>query len=74
VSTHVTDRPSAELPGSVIGKPVRLPFFMACTMGERYCGKRWTANTHEQFLLMSAERREHEAACQGGLIVIGGRR
>jgi hypothetical protein len=75
VSTHVTDKPSAELPGSVIGKPVRIPAVLICTMGgERPCGKAWTANTYEQYLLKSAERREHEAGCQGGLIVVGSRR
>ena len=72
MSVHVTANPSAEIPGSVIGKPIRLPHFMMCTMGgERPCGKFWTANSQEQFLLMSAERREHEAACKGGLIVPG---
>lgn len=73
MSVHVTSSPSAELPGSVIGKPVRLPCLLLCTMGERHCGKRWMANSYEQFLLKSAERREHEATCKGGLIVIGGR-
>ena len=74
MSVHVTANPSAELPGSVIGKPVRLPAVLLCTMGgERPCGKVWTANTYEQYLLKSAERREHEATCKGGLIVAGGR-
>lgn len=74
MSVHVTANPSAELPGSVIGKPIRLPAVLLCTMGERFCGKTWTANTQEQFLLKSAERREHEATCKGGLIVVGGTR
>lgn len=73
MSVHVTSNPSAELPGSVIGQPVRLPAALLCTQGERFCGKWWTANTREDFLLMSAERREHEARCRGGLIVAGGR-
>jgi hypothetical protein len=73
VSVHVTANPSAEIPGSVIGRPIHLPYFLFCTMGgERPCGKVWTARTQEQFLLLSAERREHEATCKGGLIVATG--
>lgn len=74
MSVHVTANPSAELPGSVIGRPIRFPHFMLCTMGgERPCGKRWTANSEADYLIKSAERREHEAACQGGLIIAGSR-
>ncbi len=70
MSVHVTANPSAELPGSVIGKPVHLPAILLCTMGgERYCGWKRIANSQEQYLLMSAERREHEVGCRGGLIV-----
>ena len=71
VSVRVTANPSGELPGTVIGRPYSLPAFLMCTMGERFCGKRWTARTETEFLLMSAERREHEADCRGGLIVAG---
>lgn len=71
MSVRVTANPSGELPGSVIGRPYSLPAFLMCTMGERFCGKRWTARTETEFLLMSAERREHEADCRGGLIVPG---
>jgi hypothetical protein len=69
VSFHVTANPSAELPGSVIGKPIRLPYFMLCVQG---CGKRWTANTGHDLVLKLAERRDHETACKGGLIRAGG--
>jgi hypothetical protein len=72
VSVHLTSNPSAEIPGSFIGRPVRLPAVLLCTMGERFCGRVWTANTQEQFLLKSAERREHEAVCKGGLIAATG--
>ena len=71
MSVHVTANPSAELPGSVIGKPMRLPAFLACTQGQRFCGKRWTANTEPELLLMLAERRDHETACKGGLLTGG---
>lgn len=75
MSVHVTANPSAEIPGqSVIGKPIRFPHFMFCTMGgERPCGKIWTAKDELDFLKKSAERREHEAACKGGLIIVGSR-
>lgn len=72
MSVRVTANPSAELPGSVIGRPVRLPAFLFCTMGERQCGKRWAAQTETEYLLKCAERREHEATCKGGLIVATG--
>ena len=72
MSVHLREGASPLNPlEEVAGKPVRLPAVLLCTMGERFCGKVWTANTQEQYLLKSAERREHEATCNGGLIVIG---
>lgn len=74
MSVHLSANPSAELPGSVIGKPIRFPHIMICTMGgDRPCGRVWTANSELDLLKKSALRREHEATCQGGLIVVGGR-
>jgi hypothetical protein len=55
----------------VIGSPLHLPYVMLCTQGERFCGKTWTANTDRDLPVMLAERRTHEATCQGGLIIIG---
>lgn len=72
MSVHVTANPSAEPPGSVIGKPIRLPHFMLCTQGERHCGRVWTANTEHDLVLKLAERRDHETGCRGGLIRGGG--
>lgn len=73
MSVHVTANPSAELPGSVIGKAIRFPHFMLCTMGERPCGWRRTAKDEVDYLKKMAERREHEAGCKGGLIIVGSR-
>lgn len=73
MSVHLTANPSAEIPGSsALGRPIRFPYFMLCTMGERFCGKRWTARDEADLLLREAERREHEATCKGGLIVATG--
>ena len=72
MAVKVTSNPSGELPGSVIGRPIRLPHIMLCTQGERHCGRAWTANTEPDLVLKMAERREHEASCRGGLIVAGG--
>jgi hypothetical protein len=69
---HYTDSPSSELPGSFIGAPVHLPAVLLCQAagpGRRWCGAKWTANTERQFAEKSAERRTHEQACEGGLIV-----
>lgn len=71
---HYTDSPSSALPGSVVGKPVRLPSVLICQAappGHRTCGKVWTANTEREFVEKSAQRREHERTCKGGLIVAG---
>jgi hypothetical protein len=70
-----TDSPSAALPGEIVGAPVRIPAILCCQAapaGRRWCGKTWVANTEKQFAEKAAERREHEATCQGGLIVTGG--
>lgn len=72
---HYTDSPSSELPGSVIGAPVRLPYVMLCQAappGQRPCGRVWTANTEREFIEKSAQRRDHERTCKGGLIVATG--
>jgi hypothetical protein len=70
VSVHLSPNPSAELPGSVVGRPYRYPAILCCTSGaERFCGKTWVANNELDLLKKAAERREHEAACKGGLIV-----
>ena len=74
MSVHITADPKVKRPDEFVGHPYSLPAFLFCTMGERQCGKRWTARTENEFLLLSAERREHEATCKGGLIVIGGSR
>jgi hypothetical protein len=69
MSVKVTSNPSAELPGTVIGKPVRLPHIMMCTQGERFCGRYWVASTQRELPVKMAERRRHEQGCAGGLIV-----
>lgn len=70
MSVHLSATPSAELPGSVIGQPIRFPHIMLCTMGgERPCGRVWTAKDELDLLKKSAERREHEQGCRGGLII-----
>jgi hypothetical protein len=70
--TNYSSSPSLTLPGQVLGAPVRLPAFMCCTQGERWCGWKRTANTQKQFVEMAAEKRRHEQDCLGGLIVVRG--
>jgi hypothetical protein len=53
----------------VIGRPVRIPYIMLCTHGERFCGKTWVANHRRDLPDRLAERRKHEEICAGGLIV-----
>jgi hypothetical protein len=73
VSTHLTVAPSAEQPGAAaVGKPIHFPYLMFCTMGERFCGRVWTAKDEADLLLKTATRREHEATCNGGLILATG--
>jgi hypothetical protein len=69
VSVKVTGNPSAELPGSVIGQPVRIPAILLCTQGERFCGRVWVANTVRDLPVKMTERRRHEEKCSGGLVV-----
>lgn len=69
MSVHLSASPSQELPGSVIGKPIRYPHVMLCTMGERHCGRVWTAQDELDLLKKESQRREHEAGCKGGLII-----
>jgi hypothetical protein len=64
-----TGSPSTAMPGQVVGQPIRLPHVMLCTQGERHCGRTWTANTRRELTEKMAERRTHEAGCQGGLIL-----
>jgi hypothetical protein len=72
MSVKVTGDPSAELPGSVIGAPIRLPYLMLCTQGEAFCGATWVANSQRELPVKLAERRRHEENCRGGLIVAAG--
>lgn len=72
MNVKVTSNPSSELPGSVIGQPIRLPYIMLCTQGERFCGRTWVANTAREVPAKLADRRRHEDNCQGGLIIPGG--
>jgi hypothetical protein len=65
----VTANPASALPGQVVGKPIRLPYVMLCTQGERFCGKTWVANVSREIPEKLAERRKHEQDCAGGLIV-----
>jgi hypothetical protein len=69
VSVKVTANPSAELPGTVIGDPVRIPYILFCTQGgDRFCGRTWVANSRRELPGKLAERRTHEEKCEGGLI------
>lgn len=73
MNVRVTSNPSTELPGSVIGRPMRIPYVLLCTVGgERFCGQVWTANSERQLAELLAERRRHEENCQGGLIAATG--
>jgi hypothetical protein len=67
----VTSTPEAAMPGQVVGAPIRLPYVLLCTQGERWCGKHWTANSRPALAELMAERRKHENGCMGGLIVAG---
>jgi hypothetical protein len=70
VAVTVTANPAAARPpGSVIGRPIRLPHVMLCTEGERWCGRWWTASTRRALAEKLAERRTHEETCNGGLIL-----
>lgn len=64
-----TSNPSEALPGQIVGKPVRLPYIMLCTSGERFCGWVRTANNPIQLAELMKERRVHENGCAGGLIL-----
>lgn len=72
MSTTYTNSPSAILPGQVVGAPVRLPAVILCTSGQRHCGWKRTANNPRQYAEYAAERRRHEEACGGGLIIATG--
>lgn len=72
MSVYYTESPSSVLPGEVVGAPVRLPALLMCQAagpGRRWCGWMRTANDARQYAEKAAERRDHEKACQGGLII-----
>ena len=69
--TVSTDPAGALADGSVVGRPIRLPYVMLCTEGERWCGRAWTANSRLQLAELLTDRRRHEQGCQGGLILAG---
>jgi hypothetical protein len=71
VSTYLAGNWPQNLNGAdaVTGMPYdHLPVFLFCGVGERSCGWRRTAKTEADILVMTAEKREHEATCKGGLI------
>ena len=75
MSVHVTANPSAGTArlGHRQATP-HLPVILFCTRAARGPAARSGPPTpDDQYLLKSAERREHEATCKGGLIVVGGR-
>lgn len=67
--TYTSDPAAAAAAGQIIGKPIRLPYIMLCTQGERFCGWVRTANNRRQLAEMMKERRVHEDGCRGGLIL-----
>jgi hypothetical protein len=69
MSVSVTSSPASALPGQVVGRPMRIPAILLCTQGERFCGRRWVANSMRELPEKLAERRKHEQDCNGGLIV-----
>lgn len=69
MAVSVTGSPSSALPGQVVGAPLRLPCVLLCTQGERWCGRKWTANDRRGLLERLAERRDHEDRCNGGLVL-----
>ena len=59
-------------PGDYVARITHFPHIMLCLAGEgRRCGKTWVAKDEYDLMLKTAERREHEAGCKGGLIVAG---
>jgi hypothetical protein len=56
---------------SFVGRPIRFPYIMLCSAGDtgRACGKTWVAKDELDLLKKTAERRDHEATCKGGLII-----
>jgi len=71
LNVKVTANPAGELPGSVLGAPIRIPSVLLCTNGENWCGRVWVANHRRQLPERLAERRDHEARCRGGLVLSG---
>jgi hypothetical protein len=79
VTVRITGSPASERidpSREFVGRPVMgWPHIMLCTAGEpgaRPCGKTWVAKDELDYLKKTAERREHEVTCRGGLIVAGG--
>jgi hypothetical protein len=68
MAVKVTTNPSAQIPGTVIGAPMRIPAILLCTQGERFCGTTWVANTARELPAKLADRRRHEQTCHGGLL------
>jgi hypothetical protein len=66
VTVRFTSRPA---PGDITGVPLRLPYVLLCTQGERWCGWHRTANTPRQLADHARDRRVHASSCRGGLII-----
>ena len=69
MATRLSSRPA---PGEFTGAPLRIPFVLFCTQGERWCGWQRTANSRGEFAVLAMDRRQHEAGCRGGLVLAGG--
>jgi hypothetical protein len=69
----ITATPAAVVQsGDYVAEIRHFPHIMLCLAGDgRRCGKVWTAKDEYDLMLKTAERREHMAACKGGLIVAG---
>jgi hypothetical protein len=65
----VTGSPSSVVPGQVVGAPIRVPYLLLCTQGERWCGTHWAANTRRQLVQSLSSRRDHESKCNGGIVL-----
>ncbi|MGC1584080.1 MAG: hypothetical protein WA766_21540 [Candidatus Acidiferrales bacterium] len=70
----ITATPAAVAkPGDYVARIDHFPHIMLCLAGDgRRCGKAWVAKDEVDLMLKTAERREHEATCNGGLIIATG--
>jgi hypothetical protein len=66
VTVKFSPRPA---PGAFTGAPLKIPFTLFCTQGERWCGWQHTANSQKEFTVLAMSRRQHESLCRGGLII-----